>query len=103
MKNSRTSMASRLFSPRTSLPALGVDQRSLKLFEVIAGHVEIKHKATRHIAARPKHISQRDGAAGGRVGDRLLGAAVASGAGGSVDHAEGRVGMCWLLGIGRIR
>lgn len=48
MKNSRTSVASRLFSPRTSLAALGVKLCSLKLFEVIAGHVEIKQKAIRH-------------------------------------------------------
>jgi hypothetical protein len=48
LKNSRTSLASRLFSPRTSLTALGVKLHSLKLFEVIAGHVEIKQKAIRH-------------------------------------------------------
>ena len=92
MKNSRTSVASRLFSPRTSLAALGVKLCSLKLFEVIAGHVEIKQKATRHIAARPHHISQRDGAAGGRVGDRLLGTGAARNEGRSARGTKIRIG-----------
>ena len=48
MKKSRSATASRLFSPRTTLAALGVKLRSLGLFDVIAGHVQIKQKTIRH-------------------------------------------------------
>lgn len=48
MKKSHSATASRLFSPRIILAALGVKLRSLGLFEVIAGHVQIKQKAIRH-------------------------------------------------------
>ena len=45
MKKSRPATASRLFSPRATLAALGLKLRSLGLFEVIAGHVRIRQKA----------------------------------------------------------
>lgn len=48
MKKSRSGTASKLFSPRTTLAALGLKLRSLGLFEVIAGHVQIRQKAIRH-------------------------------------------------------
>lgn len=48
MKKSRSATASRLFSPRTTLAALGVKLRSLGLFEVIENHVHIKQKAIKH-------------------------------------------------------
>lgn len=48
MKKSRSATASRLFSPRTTLAALGVKLRSMGLFEVIAGHVQIRQKTIKH-------------------------------------------------------
>jgi len=48
LKKLRSATASRLFSPRITLAALGVKLRSLGLFEVIAGHVQIKQKTIRH-------------------------------------------------------
>jgi len=51
LKKSRSSTASRLFSPRTILAALGVKLRSLGLFDVISEHVQIRQKAIRHTPA----------------------------------------------------
>ena len=48
MKNSRSAQASRLFSPRTSLAALGVKLRSLHLFETISHHLHIQQKTIKH-------------------------------------------------------
>ncbi len=47
--------------------------------------------AVRRVALRPNHLSLRDRAAGGRFGRRMLGAGVACGSGGSLDHAEGGI------------
>ena len=44
MKKSRSSTASRLFTGRAPLAALGLKLRSLKLFETISQHVSIKHE-----------------------------------------------------------
>ena len=48
MKKSRSATASRLFSPRSTLAALGVKLRSMGLFEVIENHVRIRQKTIRH-------------------------------------------------------
>jgi hypothetical protein len=48
LKKSRSATASRLFSPRTTLAALGVKLRSMSLFEVIENHVRIRQKAIKH-------------------------------------------------------
>jgi hypothetical protein len=48
LKKSRSATASRLFSPRTTLAALGVKLRSMGLFEVIENHVPIRQKAIKH-------------------------------------------------------
>ena len=48
MKKSRSATASRLFSPRTTLAAVGIKLRALGLFEVIAGHVQIRQKTIKH-------------------------------------------------------
>jgi Transposase DDE domain group 1 len=48
LKKSRSATASRLYSPRTTLAALGLKLRSLGLFEVIAGHVQIRQKSIKH-------------------------------------------------------
>lgn len=48
MKSSRSAQASRFFSPRTSLAALGVKLRSLHLFETISQHVHIRQKTIKH-------------------------------------------------------
>jgi hypothetical protein len=48
MKSSRSNQASRVFSPRTSLAALGIKLRSLHLFETISQHVQIQQKTIKH-------------------------------------------------------
>jgi hypothetical protein len=48
LKKSRSATASRLFSPRATLTALGVKLRSLGLFEVIENHVHVRQKAIKH-------------------------------------------------------
>jgi hypothetical protein len=48
LKKSRSATPSRLFSPRTTLAALGVKLRSMGLFEVIESHVHVRQKAIRH-------------------------------------------------------
>lgn len=48
MKKSRSATASRLYSPRTTLAALGVKLRALGLFEVIGNHVQIRQKTIKH-------------------------------------------------------
>ena len=48
MKNSRSSTASRLYSPRTTLAAIGVKLRSLKLLEVISQHLDLHQKTITH-------------------------------------------------------
>lgn len=48
MKKSRSATASRLFSPRATLAALGIKLRAMGLFDVISEHVQIKQKAIRH-------------------------------------------------------
>ncbi len=48
MKNSRPGIASRLFTPRAPLAALGLKLHSLKLFETISQHVKIKQKTIKH-------------------------------------------------------
>lgn len=48
MKKSRASTASRLFTARAPLAALGLKRRSLKLFETISQHVSIKQKTIKH-------------------------------------------------------
>lgn len=48
MKSSNITQASRFFSPRTSLAALGIKLRSLHLFETIAQHVHIHQKTIKH-------------------------------------------------------
>jgi hypothetical protein len=48
MKNSRSNTASRLFTARAPLAALGLKLRSLKVFETISGHVNIKQKTIKH-------------------------------------------------------
>jgi hypothetical protein len=48
MKKSRAPVATRLYTPRAALCALGLKVRSLKLFDTIAEHVRIRQKAIRH-------------------------------------------------------
>lgn len=48
MKKSRAGTASRLFSPRTTLAALGLKIRSLKILETIEEQVKIRQKTIRH-------------------------------------------------------
>lgn len=48
MKKSRTGTASRLFSPRTTLAALAVKIRSLKILDVIGEQVKIRQKTIKH-------------------------------------------------------
>jgi hypothetical protein len=48
MKKSRATVATRLYTPRATLCALGVKVRSLKLFETISEHVRIRQKTIRH-------------------------------------------------------
>ncbi len=48
MKKSRSSTASRLFTARAPLAALGLKLRSLKLFDTISQHVSIKQKTIKH-------------------------------------------------------
>lgn len=48
MKKSRPSTASRLFTARAPLAALGVKLRSLNIFETISQHVKIKQKTIKH-------------------------------------------------------
>jgi hypothetical protein len=48
MKKSRSSTATRLFTARAPLAALGLKLRSLKLFETISQHVKIKQKTIKH-------------------------------------------------------
>jgi hypothetical protein len=48
MKKPRSSTASRLFTARAPLAALGLKLRSLKLFETISEHVHIKQKTIKH-------------------------------------------------------
>ncbi len=48
MKKSRPATASRLFTARAPLAALGIKLRSLKLFDLIARHVQIKQKTVKH-------------------------------------------------------
>src|SRR5215210_779021 len=48
MKKSRPGTASRLFSPRTTLAALGLKSRSLKILDVIAEQVKIRQKTIKH-------------------------------------------------------
>lgn len=48
MKKSRAGTASRLFSPRTTLAALGLKIRSLKILETIGEQVKIRQKRIKH-------------------------------------------------------
>lgn len=48
MKKSRPSIASRLFTAHAPLAALGLKLGSLKIFETIAQHVNIKQKTIKH-------------------------------------------------------
>lgn len=48
MKKSRPVSATRLYTPRATLCALGLKVRSLKLFDAIAEHVRIRQKTIRH-------------------------------------------------------
>lgn len=48
MKKSRPGTAPRLFTARAPLAALGLKLRSLKIFETIPRHVEIKQKTIKH-------------------------------------------------------
>jgi hypothetical protein len=48
VKSSNFNHASRFFSPRTSLAALGIKLRSLHLFETIGQHVHIHQKTIKH-------------------------------------------------------
>lgn len=48
MKKSRPASATRLYTPRATLCALGVKVRSLKLFETVSEHVRIRQKTIRH-------------------------------------------------------
>jgi hypothetical protein len=48
MKKSRPSTASRLFSPRSALAALGLKIRSLKILEAISEQVKIRQKTIKH-------------------------------------------------------
>lgn len=48
MKKSRTSTASRLFSPRSALAALALKIRSLKILEAISEQVKIRQKTIKH-------------------------------------------------------
>jgi hypothetical protein len=48
MKKSRPGTASRLFSPRSALAALGLKIRSLKILETISEQVKIRQKTIKH-------------------------------------------------------
>lgn len=48
MKKSRLGTASRLFTARAPLAAIGLKLRSLKIFDVISRHVQIKQKTIKH-------------------------------------------------------
>lgn len=48
MKKSRSGIAARFFTARAPLAALGLKLRSLKLFETISHHVQIKQKTIKH-------------------------------------------------------
>jgi hypothetical protein len=48
MKKSRPGIASRLFSPRSALAALGLKIRSLKILETIGEQVQIRQKTIKH-------------------------------------------------------
>jgi hypothetical protein len=48
MKRSRPPTATRLYTPRATLAAMGLKIRSLKLFETIADHVHIRQKRINH-------------------------------------------------------
>jgi len=48
MKKTRSSIASRLFTAHAPLAALGLKLRSLKIFDSIAQHVNIKQKTIKH-------------------------------------------------------
>jgi hypothetical protein len=48
MKNQQPAAGTRLYSPRATLCAIGIKLRSLKLFETIAEHVDIRQKTIKH-------------------------------------------------------
>lgn len=48
MKKSRTALASRMFSPRATLAAVGLKLRSLKVLDRISEHVKIRQKTIKH-------------------------------------------------------
>jgi insertion element IS1 protein InsB len=48
MKNHPAVTATRLYSPRATLCAIGIKLRSMKLFDTLAEHVKIKQKVVRH-------------------------------------------------------
>ena len=48
MKKSRSVTASRLFSPRTALAALGIKIRSLKILDTLSEQVKIRQKTIKH-------------------------------------------------------
>lgn len=48
MKKSQPATATRIYTPRATLCALGLKVRSLKLFDTVSGHVRIRQKAIRH-------------------------------------------------------
>jgi hypothetical protein len=51
MKNEQTATNTRLYSPRTTLCAIGIKLRSLKFFDTIATHVQVKQKTIKHTPA----------------------------------------------------
>jgi hypothetical protein len=51
MKNQPAVIATRLYSPRATLCAIGIKLRSLKFFETIAEHVHIRQKTIKHTPA----------------------------------------------------
>jgi hypothetical protein len=48
MRKSRATVATRLYTPRATLCALGLKVRSLKLFDTISEHVRVRQKTIKH-------------------------------------------------------
>lgn len=48
MKKQQSTTTAKLYSPRATLCAIGIKLRSLKFFETIANHVQIKQKTIKH-------------------------------------------------------
>src|SRR3989440_8233892 len=48
MKNEQSASTTRLYSPRATLCAIGIKLRSLKFFDTLTEHVQVKQKTIKH-------------------------------------------------------